>query len=126
MKRDEELRQQFFQRVMDALSNPTRTEILQLLSKNERELSFTEIKKELGIRNNAALSHHLNKLQRACLIKQIEELGDPQTTNDPYRSFYSMTSFGKALLPYLQSIQDTIKQVGPILDKALVAAFSSI
>ncbi len=87
-------------KVVDALADGTRHRILQLLlERNERSMSFTEIRKALSIRNSATLSHHLNVLQRAWLVERMVELGHLRTAKDPYYSFYVLTSLGEEVTP---------------------------
>lgn len=107
---------QLYSRVMAALADPTREDILYLLSKNSDGLSFTQIKKSLKIKNNAVLSHHLNTLQRACLVERTADLSEPRTAEDPYYCYYALTQVGRAIIPELP---DAMRKA---LDAALVSA----
>jgi DNA-binding transcriptional ArsR family regulator len=47
-------------RIFEAISHPTRVEILKLVA--EKELSFSSLKRELGLGSSGQLQHHLQKL----------------------------------------------------------------
>jgi DNA-binding transcriptional ArsR family regulator len=79
--------------VFDALSHPTRILILQTL--RERPLSFSELKKKLGIESSGHLQHHLSKL--GCLLK-----------TDNYGE-YSLSDQGKDALLSVETVERTIK-----------------
>ena len=92
-----------YSRVMAALADLTREAILRLLLENSDGLSFTQIKQKLNIRNNATLSHHLNILQRACLVERTANLGELRTAKDPYYCFYALTPLGRAVISTIPS-----------------------
>jgi len=101
---------------MTALADPTREAILCLLTENSGGLSFTQIKSKLKIQNNASLSHHLNTLQRACLVERTADLSEPRTAEDPYYCFYALSRLGRAVIP------DFPSAMHKALDTALVSA----
>ncbi len=109
MKRALAKRAEYLQpKVVEALADGTRHALLKLLlERRERAMSFTEIRKALGIRNSATLSHHLNVLQRAWLVERMAELGHPRTGKDPYYSFYVLTSLGEQVTPRFSRAVDT-------------------
>ena len=63
--------------LFDALGHPTRIKILQVLS--ERPLSFSELKKEVGIESSGHLSFHLGKLN---LLVRVNPDGAYELTDD--------------------------------------------
>ena len=81
--------------IIAALDNPIRQAILVLLSE-KKELSFSEIQKELSI-EKLTLNFHLKKLFSSALIDHYykHEIG-----NQKY-SFYSITSLGRRILSNL-------------------------
>jgi len=97
------LAEKVYARVMVALADPIREEILRLLLGKSDGISFTKIKNKLKIQNDASLSNHLNALQRSCLVERTSNLGDLKTSGDPY---YSITPIGRAIIP---SIPDAIR-----------------
>ena len=85
-----------YPKVVEAIADPTRRRILELLAKSERgRLAFTEIKRALRVKNSSALAHHLNMLQRAWLVERTTDLASPRTAKDPYYCFYSLTRLGE-------------------------------
>ena len=92
--------QELFEKVMEALGNPTRREILALLAK--KDLAFAQIMKELGITNSGLLFFHLRVLQKSFLIKKENK------SEGPYRSSFSLTEFGKAIAAQLEQIRATV------------------
>jgi DNA-binding HxlR family transcriptional regulator len=91
---------ELFEKVMEALGNPTRREILALLAK--KDLAFAQIMKELEITNSGLLFFHLRALQKSFLIKKENK------SEGPYRSSFSLTEFGKAIVSQLEQIRATI------------------
>src|SRR5487761_581972 len=63
--------------LFDALGHPTRIRILQVL--NQRQLTFSELKKEVGIESSGHLSFHLGKLNK--LVKSTSS-GSYELTDD--------------------------------------------
>jgi DNA-binding transcriptional ArsR family regulator len=55
-------------RVFEAISHPTRVEILKLVE--EKELSFSALKRELGLQSSGQLQHHLQKLSGFVAIEK--------------------------------------------------------
>ncbi len=84
--------------IVASLDNPIREAILVLLNKNA-ELSFSSIKKELGL-DKLTLNYHLKNLYSAALIDHYfrHEFG-----NQEY-SYYSMTSLGRRVLKNLTKV----------------------
>jgi DNA-binding HxlR family transcriptional regulator len=106
-----------YPKVMEAIANPTRQEILVFLEKSGKEkLPFTEIKRRLGLKNSSTLAHHLNMLQRAWLVERTTDLSSPRTAKDPYYCFYSLTPLGR------QVTQRTLPHVKEVLEDALPVA----
>ena len=88
-----------YPKVIKALNNATRGEILAFLLENKgRQVPFTRLKRHIPGLKNASLSRHLNILQRAWVIERRVELGSPRTAEDPYYCFYSISKFGEQLL----------------------------
>ena len=88
-----------YPKVIKALNNATRGEILAFLLENEgRQIPFTRLKEQIPRLKNASLSRHLNILQRAWVIERRVEFGSPRTAEDPYYCFYSISRFGEELL----------------------------
>jgi predicted transcriptional regulator len=100
-----------YPKVIKALDNPTRREILFLLLKAEgRKTAFTELKKCLGDVKNASLSLHLNLLQQAWLVERFVDFAQPRTAKDPYYAFYRLSAYGKELVLNLSSaMQETAR-----------------
>ncbi len=82
-------------RIIASLDDPIRIAILVLLNKNN-ELSFSDIKRELGL-TKLTLNYHLKNLYSAGLTDHYfrHELG-----NQKY-SYYSITDLGKRVLSSL-------------------------
>jgi DNA-binding NtrC family response regulator len=76
---------------INALSNPTRREIIEYLSADKQ--SFHKIQKSLGIRDPPKLSFHLNKLKNLRLV-----------TQDQARK-YVLTPFGHKVLRILGELE---------------------
>jgi DNA-binding NtrC family response regulator len=72
---------------INAISNPTRREIMEYLSEGSH--SFHEITKKLDIRNPPRLSFHLNKLRELKLVAQDQ------------KRKYTLTPFGYKILKIL-------------------------
>lgn len=88
-----------YPKVIKALDNATRREILAFLLENKgKQIPFTRLKQQIPGLRNASLSRHLNILQRAWVIERRVELGSPRTAEDPYYSFYSTSKFGEQVL----------------------------
>ena len=88
-----------YPKVIKALNNATRGEILAFLLENKgKQVPFTRLKQQIPGVKNASLSRHLNILQRAWVIERRVELGSPRTAEDPYYCFYSISKFGEQLL----------------------------
>lgn len=81
--------------VVASLDNPIRQAILVLLNRNN-ELSFSEIRKELGL-DKTKLNFHLKDLFSSALIDHYyrHELGNPKY------SYYSLTRLGRRVLTNL-------------------------
>ena len=85
-----------FPKVLEALRNPTRRDILELLARDPKgKLSFSEIRGAFPSMKNASLSHHLRVLQMADLIARTVRLEDRRQNPDPYYCFYNITKFGE-------------------------------
>jgi len=83
-------------KVLDAMKNDTRRQILGVLSREpERELSFSELKAMLPGIHNGSLAHHLRVLQMADLVKRTVRLEERIRNPDPRYCFYSITEFGR-------------------------------
>ena len=54
--------------IFEAISHPTRVKILKLV--DEKELSFSALKRELGLESSGQLQHHLQKLSGFVTIEQ--------------------------------------------------------
>jgi len=102
-----------YPKVIAALNNATRREILALLLENTgKQVPFTRIKQHLSGVKNASLSRHLNILQRAWLVERRVELGSPRTAEDPYYCFYSISEFGEKLLnTFSQALTESAKSI---------------
>ena len=82
-------------KIIEALNHPLRRKILELLREEERELSYSEIRDALNIANTATLTHHLNVLLNAHLIKSRIDIDALKARKGrQHYSFYSLTHFG--------------------------------
>jgi DNA-binding transcriptional ArsR family regulator len=97
------LAEKVYARVMVALADPIREEILRLLLGKSDGLPFTEIGITLEIKSGAVLYRHLNALQRACLVERTSVLGDLGLCADPC---YDITAIGRAIIP---SVPDAVR-----------------
>jgi len=100
-EKEERLMRYIYPKVIKALDNPIRRDILFLLLREDdtdRKMAFTELKKGLRGINNASLSLHLNILQQAILIERFINFSEPRTAKDPYYAFYRLSRFGKELI----------------------------
>ncbi len=85
-----------FPKVLEAMRNDTRREILAALSREpEREVAYSELKSMLPAIRNGSLTHHLRVLQMADLVKRTVRLEDRINNPDPHYCFYSITEFGR-------------------------------
>ncbi len=85
-----------YPKVLEALKNPTRRGILELLARDPNgKLSFSEIRGAFPGMKNASLSHHLRVLQMADLVARTVRLEDRRQNPDPYYCFYNITKFGE-------------------------------
>jgi len=82
--------------VEDAIADPTRKAILDLLSNNMDTMSFNEIMGCVNVKDMDELARHLNILQRACLVERMASFGGQDTT-DSTRCAYSLTKIGSAV-----------------------------
>jgi len=89
-------------KIIEALNHPLRRKILELLREEERELSYSEIRDALNIANTATLTHHLNVLLNAHLIKSRIDIDALKARKGrQHYSFYSLTHFGRYFLDRL-------------------------
>jgi len=85
-----------YPKVLEALKNQLRRDILDLLVQNPaKRWSFSEIKAAFPGLKNASLSHHLRVLQMADLVARTVRLEERRQSPDPYYCFYSITRFGE-------------------------------
>lgn len=100
-----------YPKVIQALNNPRRRWVLGcLLADEDGKLAFTEIKKEIGNVGNASLAHHLDLLQRACLVERSFDLESARTSKDPYYSFYALSEFGReVMVSFAQSVAQGVQ-----------------
>jgi len=85
-----------YPKVLEALNNQLRRDILDLLIQNPaKRRSFSEIKAAFPGLKSASLTHHLQVLQIADLVKRTVRLEERRLKSDPYYCFYSITRFGE-------------------------------
>ena len=97
-----------YPRVLEALRNQTRRDILELLARDPKgKLAFSEIKSALSGIKNASLSNHLRVLQMADLVARTVRLEDRRQNPDPYYCFYNITKFGEYVT---RSFQTEVKR----------------
>jgi len=85
-----------YPKVLEALNNQLRRDILDLLVQNPaKRWSFSEIKAAFPGLKNASLAHHLQVLQIADLVERTVRLEERRLKSDPYYCFYSITRFGE-------------------------------
>jgi len=104
-------------KIVEALKHPLRYRILELLREEpNRELSYSEIREALNVVNTATLTHHLNVLLNAHLIKsRIDVDALKERKGRQYYSYYSLTRFGQAFLEGLTDlVHNTLAKLGEI------------
>ena len=79
--------------LLKQVSDPTRLQVLLLLSEKERNVS--ELCSDLGTQSQPAVSHHLALLRHGRLI---------EPRRDGKHNFYGLTDSGKELAKVVQSI----------------------
>ncbi len=104
-------------KIFEALDHPLRQKILHLLQERQ-EVSYSEIRKSLGIPNTATLTHHLNVLLNAHLIKtRIDVDALKKRKGRQHYSFYSLTRFGQVFLDrFVALVRDTLQEFGELDD----------
>ena len=100
-----------YPKVLEALKNQLRRDILDLLVQNPaKRWSFSEIKAAFPGLKNASLAHHLNILQQAWLVERTTDLASPRTAKDPYYCFYAITRFGEYVTrSFLRDVKEGLK-----------------
>ncbi len=93
--------EKIYARVMVALADPMREEILRLLLDRREAMPFTEIENALGIKSGAVLYRSLNALQRACLVERVSDIGSHKALVEPC---YAITQIGRAIIPEVPNI----------------------
>lgn|SRR5487761_59192 len=117
--------------LFDALGHPTRIRILQVLSR--RALSFSELKKEVGIESSGHLSFHLGKLNH---LLRITPEGAYDLTDDGREALHlaevmSQTSSPSIAASSIQSGRNTRKSrslfaIKPRMKKTLIAVSAAL
>ena len=112
-------------KAVEGLNNKYRQEILLALTEVEK-LSFSEIRKRVGI-SRPLLASHLKKLSKTLLIEHFYE---HEVGNEMF-SYYRVSPFGKALLEnmigtlYFMRIKEKIFFFGMIEREATATVFRS-
>lgn len=89
--------------------------ILELLINNNNELSYTELREQLGLDldDKGDLNYHLNNLESSGWLRNIVKQG--QDLADRFSSFYTVTKFGlKALEGAMQAMNLESYQEDPL------------
>jgi len=76
--------------MFEAISHPIRIKILKLLAK--RSMSFSELKKELGIKSSGKLDFHLKKLGN---LATLNNEGKYSLTKEGYAALQTITTIRK-------------------------------
>jgi len=115
-----------YPKVIKALNNATRREILAFLLENSgKQVPFTRLKQQIPGLKNASLSRHLNILQRAWLVERRVEFGSPRTAENLYYSFYTISKFGEQLLStFGQALTKSTKLIPCSKDKGHISPSS--
>jgi DNA-binding transcriptional ArsR family regulator len=115
--------------LFDALGHPTRIKILQVL--NQRAMTFSELKKEVGIESSGHLSFHLGKLN---LLLRVTPEGVYELTDDGREALHlaevmSQTGSPSTAANSIQSGRDSKKKgallaMNPKRKKILIAVLA--
>ncbi len=96
--------------LFDALGHPTRIEILHAL--NEQPLTFSELKKKVGIESSGHLSFHIGKLGD---LVRVSEQGTYELTDDGKEAFhlFEVVSMARSPASVANSIEKSRKRTLP-------------